>query len=260
MVIHKYGHRKINRAVHWAKNAGEIALDQFRRTEKSFKSDESLVTEADREIERYLRERIESRYPSDRIIGEEEEARSGDGDSWYLDPIDGTAAYATELPIWTVSVGIWSGGQPKWGVLYAPKLCELYVTGESEVLKNGERLAPVQHDDWHRESLFLVPSDSHRNYKIDFPGKTRCLGSTAYHMAMVADGRVVGGLLGRVRIWDMAAVIAIGKRLNLAVTGLRSGQILDFETVLTGDYAPEPLIFANQNQGQKLRERVEDTE
>lgn len=255
-IARKYGSEKVSKAAQWSREAGTIALRTFRDSTPETKDDDSYVTEADREIESFLRDQIQSHYPDDRVVGEEEATTEGGGDSWYLDPIDGTAAYATDLPIWAVSIGIWSGTQAVCGVLNAPFMDELYVDSGSRVHKNGDELAEPQHDEWNRETLLCVPSDTHRRYQIDFPGKTRCLGSTAYHMAMVLDGRAVGALIGRTRIWDIAAVVGMGQRLNLETRGIFSGGSIDFQGMLTGDRPEEPMLFCPSEEMEELINRV----
>jgi myo-inositol-1(or 4)-monophosphatase len=91
---------------------------------------------------------------------------------------------------------------------------------------------------------FLVAhSGYHRDAAAGFPGKIRSLGSTAYHLALVARGAAIGALLGRPRLWDLAA----GAALLAAVGGdlrYRSGGRVDLTTLLQGERAPEALVAA----------------
>ena len=63
------------------------------------KADRSPVTEADRQAERAMREKIAERFPDHGIFGEEEGMKQPtDTDAqylWVLDPIDGTKSFIT---------------------------------------------------------------------------------------------------------------------------------------------------------------------
>ncbi len=92
--------------------------------------------------------------------------------------------------------------------------------------------------------LFIAShSDLHRSGGTRFPGKVRSLGSTAYHMALVARGAAVAALLGRPRIWDIAAgaamLCAVGGELRYV-----SGAPVELAALLCGERAPEPIVAA----------------
>jgi len=55
--------------------------------------DRTPVTDADRAVERALRELLATHRPEDAIIGEEFENQGQSTRSWIIDPIDGTANY-----------------------------------------------------------------------------------------------------------------------------------------------------------------------
>lgn len=251
---------KILRALHWTKTAGAKALGCFRSVQAQRKGDNSFVTEADRDIEQYLRGRIRTHYPNDRIVGEEEQTREGEGETWYLDPIDGTAAYCTELPIWAVSVAFGTGVELSGGVLYAPCVDDCYVTDGNDVRRNGQPVERTGQESWDRETLLCVPSDSHRRYQINFPGKTRCLGSTAYHMAMAVDGRALAALIGRTRIWDTAAVLAMGLPRDMVLRGVETNSEPDWDRFLDGKRPEEPLLFGKRETVRRLQKRINTAE
>src|SRR5690606_37587856 len=81
-----------------AREAGDLA--KRRRAEgislaatKSTLAD--IVTEADREVERLIRDRLRAERPDDGFLGEETGADRGtSGLTWVVDPIDGTVNYA----------------------------------------------------------------------------------------------------------------------------------------------------------------------
>ncbi len=225
--------------------AGEVARRLFQNVTAERKSDRTLVTEADRAVETYLVEHLPAVAPGVRLLGEEFGA-CGPADAactLTLDPIDGTSAFVAGLPTWCVTVGMICGGRPVGGITYLPMTGETYVVEAGEARWNG-RVLPRGRRPPHESDLFIVThSDVHRGRGIRFKGKVRSLGSTAYHMALVARGAAVAALLGHARIWDIAA----GAALLDAVDGelrYRSGAAVDFTALLDGERAPDSLVAA----------------
>jgi histidinol-phosphatase len=106
--------------------ADAVARRWFRReVETSTKPDRTFVTEADREVERLLRERISDRFPGHGLVGEEYGTEQGDAEMrWYIDPIDATANFVRGVPIFAVLLGLEVGGELQVGVVSAPALRE----------------------------------------------------------------------------------------------------------------------------------------
>lgn len=107
-----------------ARDAGKVALGHFNRLATlgvESKGPLDLVTAADREVERFLTDRLAALFPDDGIFGEEGAARPGrSGRTWVLDPIDGTFNFVRGTDCWVVSIGLYAGGAPAFGVLHAP--------------------------------------------------------------------------------------------------------------------------------------------
>ena len=93
--------------------AGELADAAARETLNRFRSDQlktlnklgdgefDPVTAADRAAEVAMREVLSGQRPADGVFGEEQERTHGtSGLTWVLDPIDGTRAYISGLPLW----------------------------------------------------------------------------------------------------------------------------------------------------------------
>jgi myo-inositol-1(or 4)-monophosphatase len=225
--------------------AGEVARGFFQNVSAERKADRTLVTEADRAVETYLLERLPAVAPGVRLLGEEFGA-AGDAAAactLTLDPIDGTSAFVAGLPTWCVTIGLVCEGKAVGGITYLPMTGETYVAENAAARWNG-RLLPHGRRPSSEGDLFIVThSDLHRGRGIHFTGKVRALGSTAYHMALVARGAAVAALLGHARIWDIAA----GAALLAAVGGelrYRSGVPVDLAALLGGERAPDHLVAA----------------
>ena len=76
------------------------------------------VTEADREVERVIRALIERHYPDHGVHGEEygvSAPAAGCPWSWTIDPIDGTRAFITGVPVWGTLIALTFEGYPVAG-------------------------------------------------------------------------------------------------------------------------------------------------
>ncbi len=224
------------------RHAGEIALRHFRKVRAIRKADNTVVTAADGEVEAFLRDALRQAFPADGFLGEETGSSAGrSGRTWVIDPIDGTASYALGLPVWGVSVGLMQDGQPVAGVFYMPLVNELYLSHGNDALFDG---GPMHADESGRvdgESLLLVTAKAHRNFRIDFAGKTRALGSAAADVCYVARGTALAALLHHFSIWDIAAALPI---LRAAGGDLRylSGRALDPAELAGGRHCSEPVL------------------
>lgn len=91
------------------------------------------VTEADREAERAIRQVILERFPDHGIFGEEHGMENAGSDHvWVIDPIDGTRAFISGLPVWGTLVGLTVGSEAVAGLMSQPFTGELfYADGEA---------------------------------------------------------------------------------------------------------------------------------
>ena len=107
-----------------AADADLVSIDRFRAIDLRVetKPDRTPVTDADRAVERLVRERIAAARPGDSILGEEFGAEGGGARQWIIDPIDGTANFLRGVPIWGTLVALAVDGAPTVGVVSAPAL------------------------------------------------------------------------------------------------------------------------------------------
>lgn len=131
--------------------AGEIALKHFRNdpvvTDKNPSGDLfDPVTQADREVEVFIRQKIADAYPDHAIIGEELGGQSKAGAlTWLIDPIDGTRGFIAGTPMWGVLTGVQQGEQCLAGAMRQPCLRETYLgDGETAYFAQGGRRVPLR--------------------------------------------------------------------------------------------------------------------
>jgi len=79
------------------------------------------VTEADRGAEAAIRAVLATERPDDGVFGEEEAAReSRSGLTWVIDPIDGTRAFISGLPVWGTLIALDDGWGGRIGLVDQP--------------------------------------------------------------------------------------------------------------------------------------------
>ena len=117
-------------AIDLARRAGERGLEYFRDLESltiESKGHQDLVSQADREVELFIRAAIAKDYPQDGIVGEEHASVSGSsGYAWVIDPIDGTANFVRGIPAWCVVIACAKDGETVVGVIHEPSTGETF--------------------------------------------------------------------------------------------------------------------------------------
>ena len=103
--------------------AADLALAHFEAgVPATLKADGTPVTEADRAVERLLRETLEQARPDDAFLGEEL-GRQGHSDRvWILDPIDGTGFFSRGDPNWRIHIALEVRGVIEVAVVTSPAL------------------------------------------------------------------------------------------------------------------------------------------
>ncbi len=101
------------------------------------------VTQADREAELAIRASLQAEFPDIGFHGEEHEAIAGtSGLTWVVDPIDGTRAFMSGMPLWGTLIGLFNGQDAILGVMDQPFMAERYTaTGNQANLmaRHGNR-------------------------------------------------------------------------------------------------------------------------
>jgi fructose-1,6-bisphosphatase/inositol monophosphatase family enzyme len=103
--------------------AAELALAHFEAgVSATLKADGTPVTEADRAVERSLRETLSQARPDDAFLGEEL-GRLGMSDRvWILDPIDGTGFFSRGDPNWRIHIALEIRGTTQVALVTSPAL------------------------------------------------------------------------------------------------------------------------------------------
>ncbi len=111
-------------ALAMAGDADLVSIDRFHAMDLAVetKPDRTPVTDADRAVERVIRDRIAAARPGDGILGEEYGTEGDTHRQWIIDPIDGTANFLRGVPIWGTLIALAIDGTPVVGVVSCPAL------------------------------------------------------------------------------------------------------------------------------------------
>jgi len=86
------------------------------------------VTAADRDAEIAIRAVLSARFPEHGIIGEEWDPKESAGEfDWIVDPIDGTRAFISGVPVWGTLIGLMHKGDAVAGLMAQPFTDELFL-------------------------------------------------------------------------------------------------------------------------------------
>lgn len=212
-------------AVQIAREAGNQTLELFRsdKLDLNRKSDGSPVTAADRAAEQLLRQRIGEQFPDDAILGEEfGESAGTSGFRWVLDPIDGTKAFISGVPLYTTLVAVMHDDQPQIGVINAPAAGEMVYAARGsgcwhEIGEAGPKQCHVSEVGEMSEAVYLTTSV--RSYTKDRQPDARPVydrlesacritrtWADAFGYLLVATGRAEIMIDAIMNLWDTAAV------------------------------------------------------
>jgi myo-inositol-1(or 4)-monophosphatase len=198
-----------------ARAAGALLLDFYRRADLTveLKGPSDLVTSADHAAEQAILARIRAAYPDHAILAEESGLHAGQrAGSWYIDPLDGTLNYASQLPYWCTSLAV-QAGDVRLGVIYAPLLDEYFATADAGVALNGRPTAmrhvavgdALVYTHIGRAGPRQVEALAICTFLAPRIRRLRMMGSLALALAYVAAGRLDGVLQIGAYAWDFMA-------------------------------------------------------
>lgn len=219
-----------------AKEAGEIILEGFNSANKSIKMKEhrDIVTKYDTEAEKYLIQKISHAFSDDLLLAEE--SFSGNYDAldsekfvWILDPIDGTANFAHNIPIFAVSIGLWHKGEVVSGVVNNPAYNEFFSSSKGEKsFLNGSVINCSTTDDiekafiatgFHYDESSSENFDAKNVYNVfKNVSSLRKMGALSLDVCYTACGKFDGCFAHNPKPWDIAAGLIIAKNAGCKIS------------------------------------------
>lgn len=183
------------------------------------KSPNNPVSEADLEVDRFLRRKLGALLPAAGWLSEEtadDKIRTASGLIWLVDPIDGTRDFVAGRKGWAVSVALVCAGRPLIGILVAPARGEEWVAvaGQGATLNDAPIRASTRAQfAGARVPVHVLPKEDGDLIAVEQPN------SIALRIAMVADNRA--DLVATVRWgfeWDIAAATLIAREAGAEVS------------------------------------------
>jgi len=206
-------------ALELADVADALTLARFRANDLRVdtKPDLTPVSEADRAVERALRERIARDRPRETVLGEEE---GGEGGGWIIDPIDATKNYVRGIPIFATLIAL----EGRVAVVSAPALGRRWWAARGEgAFGDGRRLEVSRVARVEDCVLTYTSLEQHgRGFfaLADRAWAARGFGDFWQYM-LLAEGSVDLCIESKANVWDLAAPKLIVEEAGGRLTDLR---------------------------------------
>lgn len=223
-------------AIAAAHAAGELLLARAGRARNiRLKSAKDPVTEVDVAAERRIRRILKGQFPRIGFVGEEGGAVEGPDGRWIVDPLDGTIAFVTDLPLFSVLIALERDGVLRSGVIYVPRLRELFVAERGRgAWLNGRRLHVSPRGRlvecvialWHDDSVWSDRRLRERIAALALRVRNVRIFGAGYALANIAAGRLDAYWEQSAKPWDVAAGALLVEEAGGRVTDER-GRPLD---------------------------------
>ena len=201
--------------------ADVISLSRWRSLDLKVerKLDLTEVTEADRQIEERIRDRLSRDRPGERVVGEEYGGDLADtsGARWVVDPIDGTRSFIRGYETWASLIALQHDGVTVCAVASVPALGQRYAAARGEgATADGKpiRVSTIDHVD----AAMLAHTSISGFVRVGIDDRLRALagrcwdsrsmGNSLSHLS-VARGTADIGWSSRANLWDFAALALI---------------------------------------------------
>jgi len=229
--------------------AKELTKFYYSKLNKTFKVSNKLkgkgydpVTTSDKAFEKFIRSKINKRFPRHQVIGEEFGHKKSTSDfTWVIDPIDGTRSFVIGNPTWSNLISLNFKGNPVLGLANFPVLKKYYLnyTDKIAYLVNNGKKKKISVNKKVFFSNIKVSATFHGWLSLDRQKKIPKIlklmqfpCSDALSYAHLAEGRVDAVIQCSNKIWDIHPVIPIIKAAGGVIStwdnkdAVRAGNIL----------------------------------
>ena len=206
--------------------AKDLTRFYYLKLDKAFKVSNKLkgkgydpVTTSDKAFEKFIRLKINKKFPSHQVIGEEFGHKKSSSDfTWVIDPIDGTRSFVIGNPTWSNLISLNFKGKPVLGMANFPILKKYYINFSNKiayVVNNGKK-QKITVNKKVSFSNIKVSAAFHGWLSFDKQKKIPQIlklmqfpCSDALSYAHLAEGRVDAVIQCSNKIWDIHPVMPI---------------------------------------------------
>lgn len=193
------------------------------------------VTEADKAAEVAMRRLIADTFPQHGIVGEEFGSEREEAEFvWVLDPIDGTKAFVSGLPLWGTLIGLLRNGRAAYGMMHQPFIGERFFGDggqagyrgphDSRILRT-RRCASLAEATLSTTSPSLIPEDLLPRYRrVEERVRLTRYGYDCYAYCMLAAGHIDLVVEAGLKPYDIVALIPIIEGAGGIVTTWSGGR------------------------------------
>lgn len=225
-----------------------------------------LVTNIDRETEKFFIDKIKAFDPTHKILGEEgmgEQVDSLDGVVWIIDPIDGTMNFVKQHRHFMISIGLFVDGIGKLGYIYDVMREDLFyaIAGVGAWYNDSplRKLKPLTIEEAviGINATWVTPNKKINHEKlielIRTVRGTRSYGSAAMEIAFVVSGKLDAYISMRLAPWDIGGGTIIAKEVGAIATNLKGEplNLLSKDTFIIANPSIHQLILDNYIQEKK---------
>ncbi|MBX2838695.1 MAG: histidinol-phosphatase [Gammaproteobacteria bacterium] len=227
--------------------AAAITLAAFRtplHVENKLEAGFDPVTKADRDAEAVIKQVLKDAFPDIGFKGEESPERIGGSDlTWVVDPIDGTRAFITGMPLWGTLIALSRQDRVFLGLIDQPFLQERYIghsgrafavcQGDRRTLSSGgcvelekaivQTTSPTMFKTVPEQKRFAAVADAVRLVRF---------GGDCYAYAMLASGYVDLVIEADLQPYDVQALIPIVEGAGGVISNWNGEHAADGGTLL----------------------------
>lgn len=196
--------------------SGTIALKYFRYSKGDIKTDKSLVSQADIEIEQFIRAEITRLFPDCGIMGEEFGSNiSLDKPYFVIDPIDGTSSFVAGRAMFGIMLAYVENGSPVASGIYQPVTGELWAASSSRTTLNdvASKVAAINgltDAIIATTSTFLLDDFGRQVFaETSRYAKQAIMGGDCYNYCLLASGHVHAVIEQGLKPYDFLPLIPI---------------------------------------------------
>lgn len=173
-----------------------------------------IVSEVDKSSERIIFNYLISKYKKHNFILEEGESIKNNSDfTWFIDPLDGTVNFSKGIEIFSISIGLKYKENLFMGAVSLPYQNTIFYTHKGKSFKNGNQIKCSRVENLKNTlSVFVFSSEnySRKSSQYSLFGKINDntmgalrIGSTAYALTQIAEGKIDSLIGFKIKTWDL---------------------------------------------------------